>query len=33
MSKTLIVYFSREGGNYVNGRIVDLDVGNTWRKC
>lgn len=29
MSKTLIVYFSREGGNYVNGRIVNLDVGNT----
>jgi flavodoxin len=26
---TLIAYFSREGGNYVGGQIVDLPVGNT----
>lgn len=25
----LIVYYSRSGGNYVNGNIVDLDKGNT----
>lgn len=25
----LIAYFSREGNNYVNGRIADLPVGNT----
>ncbi len=28
-SKTLIAYFSREGGNYVSGSMVDLPVGNT----
>lgn len=28
-SKTLIAYYSREGNNYVNGRIVNLPVGNT----
>lgn len=27
--KTLIAYFSREGDNYVGGKIVDLPVGNT----
>jgi flavodoxin len=27
--KTLITYYSREGNNYVNGRIVNLPVGNT----
>jgi len=27
--KILIAYFSREGGNYVSGRIVNLSVGNT----
>ncbi|CCO06863.1 flavodoxin [Desulforamulus hydrothermalis] len=27
--KTLITYYSREGNNYVNGRIVNLQVGNT----
>ena len=27
--KCLIAYFSREGKNYVNGRIVNLPVGNT----
>lgn len=29
MSKNLIVYFSRDGENYVNGNIVDLEKGNT----
>lgn len=29
MSKTLIAYYSRSGGNYVSGSIVDLPVGNT----
>lgn len=29
MSNTLVVYYSRRGENYVNGRIVDLSVGNT----
>lgn len=29
MAKCLIAYFSREGNNYVNGRIADLPVGNT----
>lgn len=29
MSKTLIAYYSRSGGNYVSGNIVDLPVGNT----
>lgn len=28
-SKSLIAYFSRKGNNYVNGRIVNLPVGNT----
>ena len=28
-SKILIAYFSRGGNNYVNGRIVNLPVGNT----
>lgn len=27
--KILIAYYSRKGQNYVNGRIVDLSVGNT----
>jgi multimeric flavodoxin WrbA len=27
--KCLIAYFSRKGNNYVDGRIVDLVVGNT----
>jgi len=27
--KFLIAYFSRRGDNYVNGKIVDLPVGNT----
>lgn len=27
--KNLIVYFSRAGENYVNGRIVNLPIGNT----
>lgn len=29
MTKTLIAYYSRRGQNYSNGRIVDLQVGNT----
>lgn len=29
MSKTLIVFYSRAGQNYVSGNIVDLEVGNT----
>lgn len=28
-SKTLVVYFSRRGNNYVNGEIKDLKLGNT----
>lgn len=28
-SKSLIVYFSRKGNNYVGGRIVNLPIGNT----
>ncbi len=28
-SKVLVAYFSREGGNYVGGSIVNLPVGNT----
>ena len=28
-AKCLIAYFSREGNNYVSGRIVNLPVGNT----
>lgn len=27
--KCLIAYFSREGNNYVSGRIVNLPIGNT----
>jgi flavodoxin len=27
--KCLIAYFSREGNNYVSGKIVNLPVGNT----
>ncbi|MCH4095881.1 MAG: NAD(P)H-dependent oxidoreductase [Acidaminococcus provencensis] len=29
MSKTLLLYYSRSGENYVNGRIVSLPVGQT----
>lgn len=29
MNRNLIVYFSRSGNNYVSGRIVNLEVGNT----
>ena len=29
MNKILIAYFSREGNNYVSGKIVNLPVGNT----
>jgi len=29
MNKILIAYYSRKGQNYVNGRIVDLPIGNT----
>ena len=29
MNKTLIAYYSRKGQNYVSGRIVNLQVGNT----
>lgn len=29
MAKNLILYFSRKGENYVNGRIEDLKKGNT----
>jgi flavodoxin len=28
-NKILVAYFSRNGNNYVNGRIVNLPVGNT----
>lgn len=28
-SKFLIAYFSRRGNNYVNGRIMNLPIGNT----
>lgn len=28
-SKILIAYFSRRGNNYVNGRIMNLPIGNT----
>lgn len=27
--KSIIIYFSRSGNNYVNGQIVDLKIGNT----
>lgn len=29
MTKSLVIYYSRAGQNYVNGNIVDLPVGNT----
>lgn len=29
MSKILIAYFSRKGENYLNGKIVNLNIGNT----
>ena len=29
MAKNLIIYYSRKGENYVNGRIIDLKKGNT----
>ena len=29
MAKTLVIYYSRKGQNYVNGSIVDLPKGNT----
>jgi flavodoxin len=29
MTKTLIVFFSRKGNNYVLGNIVNLPIGNT----
>lgn len=29
MSKNLVIYFSRAGENYVNGNLVNLEVGNT----
>ncbi len=28
-SRILVAYFSRKGNNYVNGRIVNLTIGNT----
>jgi flavodoxin len=28
-NKSLVAFFSREGANFVNGKIVRLDVGNT----
>ena len=29
MSKTLVIYYSRKGNNYVNGSIKSLKKGNT----
>ena len=29
MGKTLVIYYSRKGQNYVNGSIEDLPKGNT----
>ena len=29
MAKTLVIYYSRKGQNYLNGSIVDLPKGNT----
>lgn len=29
MAKNLIIYYSRKGENYVNGKIMDLKKGNT----
>ena len=29
MSKNLVIYFSRKGQNYVDGKIVELEKGNT----
>lgn len=31
MRKTLVIYYSRRGQNYVNGKIVNLVKGNTER--
>lgn len=31
MSRTLVIYYSRRGQNYVNGKIEDLKKGNTQR--
>lgn len=28
-SRTIVIYFSREGGNYVDGEIRDIEFGNT----
>ena len=29
MNKTLVIYYSRSGENYVNGSIVKIEKGNT----
>ena len=29
MAKNLIIYYSRTGEDYVNGKIIDLKKGNT----
>lgn len=29
MAKNLVIYYSRKGQNYVNGKIVELEKGNT----
>ena len=29
MSKNLVIYYSRKGQNYMNGKIVELEKGNT----
>lgn len=29
MANTLVIYYSRKGQNYVNGKIVELEKGNT----
>ena len=29
MTNSLVIYYSRKGQNYVNGDIVDLEIGNT----
>ena len=31
MSKSLVIYYSRKGENYVNGSIKKLEKGNTER--
>ena len=33
MAKNLIIYYSRKGENYVNGRIESLQKGNTENLC